>query len=85
LQAAALRELKKKELIEFFDHHVKVNAPQKKILSIQVYGGLHSAEYQMMVHYAPPPQSCEITDIYSFRRSRPLYGSFKGSVGQMKL
>ncbi|RLN36220.1 zinc-metallopeptidase, peroxisomal [Panicum miliaceum] len=84
-EVAALRELKKEELIDFFDDHVKVNAPQKKILSIQVYGGLHSAEYQMIVQNAPPPQSSEITDIYSFRRSRPLYGSFRGGVGQMKL
>ncbi|WVZ66425.1 hypothetical protein U9M48_015640 [Paspalum notatum var. saurae] len=84
-EVAALRELKKEELIEFFNDHVKVNAPQKKILSIQVYGGLHSAEYQTIVQNAPPPPSCEITDIYSFRRSRPLYGSFRGGVGQMKL
>ncbi|XP_062187589.1 insulin-degrading enzyme-like 1, peroxisomal isoform X2 [Phragmites australis] len=84
-EVAALRDLRKEELIEFFDNHVKVNAPQKKILSIQVYGGLHSAEYQKIVHDAPPPQSCAITNIYSFRRSRPLYGSFRGGVGQMKL
>ncbi|KAG2637828.1 hypothetical protein PVAP13_2NG546806 [Panicum virgatum] len=84
-EVAALRELKKEELIDFFNDHVKVNVPQKKILSIQVYGGLHTAEYQTIVQNAPPPQSCEITDIYSFRRSRPLYGSFRGGVGQMKL
>jgi hypothetical protein len=84
-QVAALRELKKEELVGFFNDHVKVNAPQKKILSIQVYGGLHSAEYETIVQNAPPPPSCEITDIYSFRRSRPLYGSFRGGVGQMKL
>ncbi|KAG2646283.1 hypothetical protein PVAP13_2KG499300 [Panicum virgatum] len=84
-EVAALRELKKEELIDFFNDHVKVNAPQKKILSIQVYGGLHTAEYQTIVQNAPPPQSCEITDIYSFRRSRPLYGSFRGGFGQMKL
>ncbi|GJN11315.1 hypothetical protein PR202_ga29496 [Eleusine coracana subsp. coracana] len=84
-KVAALRELKKEELIEFFNNLVKVDAPQKKVLSIQVYGGLHAAEYQKMVDDAPPPPWCEITDIYSFRRSRPLYGSFKGGVGQMKL
>ncbi|KAK3127443.1 hypothetical protein QOZ80_7AG0573360 [Eleusine coracana subsp. coracana] len=84
-EVAALRELKKEELIEFFNNLVKVDAPQKKVLSIQVYGGLHAAEYQKMVDDAPPPPWCEITDIYSFRRSRPLYGSFKGGVGQMKL
>ncbi|ONM58858.1 Insulin-degrading enzyme-like 1 peroxisomal [Zea mays] len=84
-EVAALRELKKEELVGFFNDHVKVNAPQKKILSIQVYGGLHSAEYETIVQNAPPPPSCEITDIYGFRRSRPLYGSFRGGVGQMKL
>ncbi|KAL6657759.1 hypothetical protein ACP70R_005539 [Stipagrostis hirtigluma subsp. patula] len=76
-------QLKKEELIEFFDNHVKLDAPQKKILSVQVYGGLHSAEYEKITNDAPPPQSCAITDVYSFRRSRPLYGSFRGS--QMKL
>lgn len=85
MQVAALRELKKEELIEFFNNHVKVHAPQKKILSIQVYGGLHSSEYGKIAHDVPPPHSYEITDIFSFRRSRPLYGSFKGGVGQMKL
>lgn len=84
-EVAALKELKKEELVGFFNDHVKVNAPQKKILSIQVYGGLHSAEYETIVQNAPPPPSCEITNIYGFRRSRPLYGSFRGGVGQMKL
>uniref|UniRef100_A0ACD5UZH7 Uncharacterized protein n=1 Tax=Avena sativa TaxID=4498 RepID=A0ACD5UZH7_AVESA len=82
---ALLRELKKEELIEFFDNHVKVGAPEKKILSIQVYGGPHSSEYEKMLHDAPPPHSHQLTDIFSFRRSRPLYGSFKGGAGQMKL
>ena len=85
MQVAVLRELKKEELIDFFNDHVKIDAPQKKVLSIQVYGGRHTAEYQTIVQNAPPPQSCEITDIYSFRRSSPLYGSFRGGVGQMKL
>ncbi|CAM0906365.1 unnamed protein product [Alopecurus aequalis] len=84
-EVAALRELKKEELIEFFDNHVKVGAPQKKILSVQVYGGPHSSEYEKILHDAPPPHSHRITDIFSFRRSRPLYGSFKGGAGQMKL
>ncbi|EEE67441.1 insulin-degrading enzyme-like 1, peroxisomal [Oryza sativa Japonica Group] len=84
-EVAALRDLNKEELIEFFNNHVKVNAPQKKILSIQVYGGLHSSEYEKIVHDEPQPHSYQITDIFSFRRSRPLYGSFKGGVGQMKL
>ncbi|BAF21958.1 insulin-degrading enzyme-like 1, peroxisomal [Oryza sativa Japonica Group] len=85
VEVAALRDLKKEELIEFFNNHVKVNAPQKKILSIQVYGGLHSSEYEKIVHDEPRPNSYQITDIFNFRRSRPLYGSYKGGVGQMKL
>ncbi|KAL5197066.1 hypothetical protein ABZP36_000578 [Zizania latifolia] len=84
-EVAALRDLKKEELIEFFDNHIKVNAPQKKILSIQVYSSLHSSEYEKITNDEPQPHSCQITDIFSFRRSRPLYGSFKGGVGQMKL
>uniref|UniRef100_A0A0E0LME8 Uncharacterized protein n=1 Tax=Oryza punctata TaxID=4537 RepID=A0A0E0LME8_ORYPU len=84
-EVAALRDLNKEDLIEFFNNHVKVNAPQKKILSIQVYGGLHSSEYEKIVHDERQPHSYQITDIFSFRRSRPLYGSFKGGVGQMKL
>ncbi|XP_037484473.1 insulin-degrading enzyme-like 1, peroxisomal [Triticum dicoccoides] len=84
-EIAALEELKKEELIEFFDNHVKVGAPEKKILSIQIYGGLHSSEYEKIIHDAPPPHSHRITDIFSFRRSRPLYGSFRGGAGQMKL
>ncbi|KAM0898656.1 hypothetical protein ACQ4PT_021817 [Festuca glaucescens] len=84
-EVAALRELKKEELIEFFDNHVKVGAREKKILSIQVYGCLHSSEYEKILHDAPPPHWHRITDIFSFRRSRPLYGSLKGGAGQMKL
>uniref|UniRef100_A0A0E0EDB2 Peptidase M16 N-terminal domain-containing protein n=1 Tax=Oryza meridionalis TaxID=40149 RepID=A0A0E0EDB2_9ORYZ len=79
VEVAALRDLKKEELIEFFNNHVKVNAPQKKILSIQVYGGLHSLEYEKIVHDEPQPNSYQITDIFNFRRSRPLYGSYKGA------
>ncbi|MDK0841610.1 hypothetical protein P5E51_16085, partial [Clostridium perfringens] len=60
-EVAALRELRKEELIEFFNNHVKVHAPQKKILSIQVYGSLHSSEYGKIAHDVPPPHSYEIT------------------------
>jgi hypothetical protein len=45
---------------------------------------LHLTEYKQVVE-SPPPDSRQITDIFSFRRSRPLYGFFKGGVGQMKL
>ncbi|KAJ4782768.1 Insulinase (Peptidase family M16) family protein [Rhynchospora pubera] len=83
-EVAALRELKKEELVEFFNSHVKFDAPQRRNLSVQVYGGLHLTEYKHAIDNLPPG-SCQITDIFSFRRSRPLYGSFKGGVGHMKL
>jgi insulysin len=83
-EVVALRELKKEEVVDFFNSHVKFDAPQRRNLSVQVYGGLHLTEYKQVID-GPPPGSCQITDIFGFRRSRPLYGSFKGGVGQMKL
>ncbi|KAF5473279.1 hypothetical protein F2P56_009903, partial [Juglans regia] len=77
LEVAALRQLTQQELIDFFNDHIKVGAPQRKSLSIGVYGNLHSSEYTAdksgPVHY-----SVKIDDIFSFRRSQPLYGSFRG-------
>ncbi|KAJ4789664.1 Insulinase (Peptidase family M16) family protein [Rhynchospora pubera] len=75
-EVGALRELKKEELVEFFNSHVKFDAPQRRNLSVQVYGGLHQMEYKHAIDNLPPG-SCQITDIFSFRRSRPLYGSFR--------
>jgi insulysin len=71
-------------VVEFFNSHVKFGAPHRKNLSVQVYGGLHLTEYKKVIE-SPPPDSCQITDIFSFRRSRPLYGSFKGGIGHMKI
>ncbi|KAH7661783.1 insulysin protein [Dioscorea alata] len=84
-EVAALRELTKQELFEFFDSYVKVDAPQRKTLSIQVYGCLHSAEFQSSIHESSSLQNCQIRDIFSFKRSRPLYGSFRGGLGLMQL
>ncbi|THU45479.1 hypothetical protein C4D60_Mb02t18360 [Musa balbisiana] len=84
-EVAALRELSKEELLDFFSTYVKVDAPQRKTLSVQVYGGLHTAEYKKVVQEADTPKVCQIKDVFSFRRSRPLYGSFKGGLGHMKL
>ncbi|XP_024981042.1 insulin-degrading enzyme-like 1, peroxisomal isoform X2 [Cynara cardunculus var. scolymus] len=81
-EVAALKQLTKAELIQFFDEHIKVGAPQKKTLSVQVYATTHSTEDMAdngdcnMVN---------IEDVFGFRRSRPLYGSFKGGIGHMKL
>ncbi|KAI3760627.1 hypothetical protein L1987_51025 [Smallanthus sonchifolius] len=81
-EVAALKQLTKAELIQFFDEHIKAGAPQKKALSVQVYATTHSTEntsddddYNMV----------NIDDAFSFRRSRPLYGSFKGGIGHVKL
>ncbi|XP_039140385.1 insulin-degrading enzyme-like 1, peroxisomal [Dioscorea cayenensis subsp. rotundata] len=84
-EVAALRELTKQELFEFFNSYIKVDAPQRKTLSIQVYGCLHSAEFQSSIHESSSLQNCQIRDIFSFKRSRPFYGSFRGGLGQMKL
>ncbi|KAH7661765.1 Insulysin protein [Dioscorea alata] len=84
-KVAALRELTRQELIEFFNSYIKVGAPQRKTLSIRCYGRLHSAEFQSSIRGSSQPQNCQIKDICSFKKSRPLYGSFRGGLGQMKL
>ncbi|KAF7147234.1 hypothetical protein RHSIM_Rhsim03G0022100 [Rhododendron simsii] len=84
-EVAALKQLTQKELIDFFDEYVKVGAPRKKALSIQVYGSLHNSEYKTDQTEPNEPNSVRIDDIFSFRRSRPLYGSFKGGFAHMKL
>ncbi|KAK1313495.1 Zinc-metallopeptidase, peroxisomal [Acorus calamus] len=84
-EVAALRELPQQELIDFFNEHIKVGAPHRKTLTIQVFGKLHSAEYNDVILEKGESQSTRIKDIFTFRRSRPLYGSFKGGVGHMKL
>ncbi|KDP26057.1 hypothetical protein JCGZ_21090 [Jatropha curcas] len=84
-EVAALRQLTQKEFIEFFNENIKVGAPQKRTLSVRVYGGLHSSEYTSDKSEAVPPNSVQIDDIFSFKRSQPLYGSFKGGFGHVKL
>ncbi|KAJ7976778.1 insulin-degrading enzyme-like 1, peroxisomal [Quillaja saponaria] len=84
-EVAELRQLSQQELIDFFDEYVKVGAPQKKALSVRVYGNLHSSEYKADNSESLEPGSLKIDDIFIFRRSRPLYGSFKGGFGHMKL
>ncbi|KAK1366198.1 hypothetical protein POM88_041759 [Heracleum sosnowskyi] len=37
-QVAALKQVTQKDLIDFFNEHIKVGAPQKKSLSVRVYG-----------------------------------------------
>ena len=81
-QVAALKQLTKAELIQFFDENIKVGAPQKKVLSVQVYAVTHSTEETMD---NGDHEMVNIEDVFGFRRSRPLYGSFKGGIGHMKL
>lgn len=84
-QVAALKKLTHQDLIDFFNEHIKVGAPLKKSLSVLVYGSLHSSEYKDDKNEALEPNCIQIEDIFSFKRSRPLYGSFKGGFGHMKL
>ncbi|KAG5242657.1 insulin-degrading enzyme [Salix suchowensis] len=84
-EVATLKQLTLQDLINFFDEHVKVGAPRKRTLSVRVYGKLHSCEYPSDKSQQLPPNAVQIEDIFSFRRSQPLYGSFKGGFGHMKL
>ncbi|KAG7561203.1 Metalloenzyme LuxS/M16 peptidase-like [Arabidopsis thaliana x Arabidopsis arenosa] len=82
-EVATLREIKKEELIDFFDEYIKVGAPKKKSLSICVYGNQHLKEMPSDKDKVVAP-SIEIEDIVGFRKSQPLYGSLKG-CSQLKL
>ncbi|KMZ64568.1 putative Insulin-degrading enzyme [Zostera marina] len=87
LEIAALRELKHHELVDFFDRYVKVGSPERKSVSFQVFGGLHSAEYKIAKNGSGrhPNKMNRIDDIIMFKKSRPLYGSLKGGFTQTKL
>ncbi|KAH9648313.1 Insulin-degrading enzyme-like 1 (peroxisomal) [Citrus sinensis] len=84
-QVAALRQLTQQELIDFFNENIKAGAPRKKTLSVRVYGSLHAPELKEETSESAEPHIVHIDDIFSFRRSQPLYGSFKGGFVQMKL
>lgn len=84
-EVAALKQVTKKDLIDFFNEHIKVGAPQKKSLSVRVYGNSHSSEYEEDKKEKLEPSYVQIEDIFSFRRSQPLYPSFKGGIGHVKL
>ncbi|GAB4843855.1 Insulin-degrading enzyme-like 1, peroxisomal [Ancistrocladus abbreviatus] len=84
-EVSTLKQLTQQELTEFFDEYIKVGAPQRRTLSIRVYGATHSAEYEADRSGLDQSHLVQIDDILSFRRSQPLYGSFKGGVGHMKL
>lgn len=83
-QVAALRQLEKQDLVDFFNEYIKVGAPQRRTLSVAVYGNRHSSEYTADKS-EPQRYSMKIDDIFSFRRSQPLYGLFRGVSGHVKL
>ncbi|PON38848.1 Coenzyme PQQ biosynthesis protein [Parasponia andersonii] len=80
-EVAELKQLTQQELTDFFNEHIRVGAPHKKGLSVRVFGNLHSSDYTTDKSEPALPCVVRIDDIYSFRRSRPLYGSFRGSFG----
>ncbi|XP_048142038.1 insulin-degrading enzyme-like 1, peroxisomal isoform X1 [Rhodamnia argentea] len=84
-EVAALRQLTQEELLDFFNEYVKIGAARKKTLSVRVYGSLHASEYPTDKNQPARPSSTQIEDIFCFRRSQPLYGSFKGAYGRGKL
>lgn len=84
-QVAALKQLTRKELIDFFNEHIKACALRKKTLSIRVYGNLHSSDKNTDESETIEPNFIRIEDIFGFRRLRPLYGSFKWrKIGHLK-
>ncbi|KAK4412955.1 Insulin-degrading enzyme-like 1, peroxisomal [Sesamum alatum] len=84
-EVAELKQLSQKELIDFFNEYIKVGALRKKSLSVRVYGNAHSSEHQTDNSQPAKSNNVQIEDIFSFRRSRPLYGSFRGGFGHLKL
>ncbi|KAM0865129.1 hypothetical protein ACQ4PT_043474 [Festuca glaucescens] len=84
-KVALLRELKKHEFIEFFDQYIKVDAPQRRAVSVQVFSGNHSAEFKKAIADADPPKTYRVTDIFGFKRSRPLHRSLKGGPGRITM
>lgn len=86
MKVAALRELTKKELVDFFNEYVKVDAPKRKSLSVQVFGGLHSAEYEIASKdESKDNKATRIDDLIKFRQSMSLYGAFTGGFGLTNL
>ncbi|KAE8732688.1 hypothetical protein F3Y22_tig00001802pilonHSYRG00044 [Hibiscus syriacus] len=78
-EVAALKKLTQQELIDFFNENIKVGLKRKKTLSVRVFGNLHLADFNSQKREADEPNTIQIDDIFSFRRSQPLYGSFEGN------
>ncbi|KAL9232570.1 hypothetical protein vseg_007669 [Gypsophila vaccaria] len=84
-EVAALKQLTQQDLVDVFDEYVKVGANRKKTLSIWVYGSSHSSQFEVDTSGANQPQCIHIEDVFGFRRSQPLYSSFKGGQSPSKL
>lgn len=66
LQVAALRQLDKKTLLSFFEEHIRRNAPKRKKLSLQVFGSIHSGEYEAAIKEEPSDvgkESIQVEDV----------------------
>ncbi|PHU16875.1 Zinc-metallopeptidase, peroxisomal [Capsicum chinense] len=83
-EVAALKQITKTDLIDFFNEYVNAGAPKRKSLSLQVFGSSHSSEFKSGKVDPAEPNVIQIEDIYSFRRSRPLHHSFKGDLVHLK-
>lgn len=52
-QVTALKNVSKKELLDFVAQYIARNSPNRRKLSIQVYGGQHLVEYRAAKGQAP--------------------------------
>ncbi|XP_021724126.1 insulin-degrading enzyme-like 1, peroxisomal [Chenopodium quinoa] len=84
-EVSALKQLTQKELVEFFDEFIKVDAPRKKSVSVMVYGSSHLSDYEADKTSTEQAKYVHIDDIFTFRRTQPLYGSFRGGRTPTKL
>ncbi|XP_049354537.1 insulin-degrading enzyme-like 1, peroxisomal [Solanum verrucosum] len=83
-EVAALKQITKTDLINFFNEYVNVGAPKRKSLSLQVFGSSHSSEFKSEKVDPVEPNVVQIEDIFCFRRSRPLHHSLKGDLVHLK-
>ncbi|XP_060185604.1 insulin-degrading enzyme-like 1, peroxisomal isoform X2 [Lycium barbarum] len=83
-EVAVLKQITKTDLIDFFNEYVNLGAPKRKSLSLQVFGSSHSCQLKAEKVDPVEPNVVQIEDIFCFRRSRPLYPSFKGDISHLK-
>ncbi|XP_015073642.1 insulin-degrading enzyme-like 1, peroxisomal isoform X1 [Solanum pennellii] len=83
-EVAALKQITKMDLIDFFNEYVNVGAPKRKSLSLQVFGSSHFSEFKSEKVDPAEPNVVQIEDIFCFRRSRPLHHSLKGDLVHLK-